>query len=654
MEESRDLQKLHNSFRYAVYVIAALDIIIHFYLNDIDNIIANKILSGFAKVAIFQDPFYTKLLLFVLICLTGIGTLSKKKKDIDVPKQIVIPVILGLLCMFGSLFFVGKGESEDILPYTNIWQLGYAFTTILGAILLSVGVDNVSKIIKSNFGKDEWNIEGESFMQETELKETPYSVNIPTQFYYQKKIHNGWLNIDVFRGIVVIGVPGSGKSFGVINPIIRQMVHKHFCICLYDFKFPDLSQIAYCHYLIEKKRNPAYKHQFKVLNLDDIEKSVRVNPLHPKYIRTLAQAQETADAMVNALKKGNVSSGGSEQFFTESAINFLSAVIFFFAKYEKGKYSSLPYIMAFLNMKYDTVFDVLFTNTEISSLLSPFVSAYEKKAFDQLEGQIGTLKIFMSKLATKESYYIFNAEEIELDIANPEHPTLLILASNPQTKNINSTLYSFVLNRVTTLLNSKENIQSAIIADECPTISIYRIEDIIATARSNKVSVVLGLQELPQFKKQYGKETADTIMSVIGNILCGAVRHKETLDWLQTLFGKKKQQGETLNIDRQKTSLSMNERLDNLIPSGKISGLNVGEMVGMLAGDSDNLMQYKTNVVHCKINLNIDEIEKEKKLYRPTPQTRVFKEDKEDFLLKYMENIKSQMEQVTQSIINNR
>lgn len=307
-----------------------------------------------------------------------------------------------------------------------------------------------------------------------------------------------------------------------------------------------------------------------MINLVDVEKSRRLNPWKPEYIKTLADASETAEGLVEALKKGD-KSGGSDQFFTQSAVNFLASCIYFFSKHEDGKYSSLPHVLAFLNLSYEEIFNTLFSEPELTSLLSPFSTAYKAKAFDQLEGQVGTLKIFISRLSTKETFWVFSGDDFDLKISDRDNPSILVLANDPGTQSIVSACYSVVINRLTRLINSKNNLPCALIIDEVPTLFIHRIENLIATARSNKVAVLMGLQELPQFKQQYGKETASTITSVVGNIISGSVRSKETLDWLERLFGKVKQTGESLSINRNKTSLSLNEKLEPLIPAGKIA-----------------------------------------------------------------------------------
>ena len=623
MQEQQHQIKIYGFLQKAVYAVVALDCASLFYL-DADIPVVSNLLKNFSKMSFFYPPINAKFATVILIGLVAVGTKAKKKKDLNIATEIVIPMILGLLMIFSSLVWqneAGNSKLPKIFPALNLYQVIYAVLSFLGAVILQMGADAISKLMQQKMGKDRWNVEEESFAQNQELVETDTSINIPYLFRYSKKINKGWVNINPFRGTMVIGTPGSGKSFGIINPAIRQMIAKGFCLCIYDFKFPDLAQIAYYHYLLKKSKDSGYEYDFHVINLNEVEKSKRVNPFKKEYIQTLAEAQEMAESMVSSLQKGGSSSGGgSDAFFTQSAINFLSSSIYFFATYEDGKYSDLPHILSFMNRSYKEIFDTLFTNEEIFSLLSPFKTAYENKAFDQLEGQVGTLKIFLSRLATKESFWVFSGDEVELKITNRENPSILILASDPGTQDINSALYSSVLNRTLRLINSKHNLPGGIIADEFPTIYIHKIDNVVATARSNKVAVLLGLQEIPQLRQFYKKEVADTISAIVGNILSGSARDKNTLEWLEKLFGKIKQKSYSQSISQQGTTTSINEKMDFMIPAGKIATLKTGEMVGMIAqGEENDTEEYKTSAMNGKINLDMKAIKQEEHNYVKMP-----------------------------------
>jgi hypothetical protein len=647
MEETREQQKLHGFLQCSIYGTVILEAVLYLYLKAPFWGFFVKPLILISHIPIYRELFYSKLFTLTLICLVSIGTLSKKKIDLDPKKHILYPLTLGLLLLFGSMWFYNR-PSGIVLPYTTWFNLAYMICSVLGALVTSLAMDNVSKMIRSGLGKDKWNVEQESFMQQVVKIETPYSVNIPMQFYYKGRVREGWINIvNPFRGTLLIGTPGSGKSYGVVNSFIRQMIAKEYCACIYDFKFPDLGKIAYYQYLLAKQQGKCKNHKFHVINLNEVEKSRRVNPWRKDYLRTLADASESAEGLVEAMKKGD-KAGGSDQFFTQSAINFLTACVYFFSKYEDGRYSSFPHVLAFLNCSYEEIFSTLFSQPELTSLLSPFRSAYQLKAFDQLEGQVGTLKIFISRLATKETFWVFSGDDFDLKISSKVNPAILILANDPSTQSTNSASYSVILNRITSLINSKGNNPVGLLIDEAPSLYTHKVENLISQARSNLSAVLLGLQELPMLNQQYGKDTAATITSVVGNILSGSVRNKDTLEWLERLMGKSMQIGEGLSIDRNKTSSSLNEKLEALIPAGKIASLNTGEMVGLIASDAEEKYtgKFETSAVNCRINLDRPEIEKEEKNYRELPVYYDFGDHKELTLLQNFFRINREVEAI--------
>ena len=659
MQEQQNQIKIYDFFQKMVYGVVTLDCLTLFFVNAKVPVISN-ILQSFSKMGVFYPPINAKLTTLVLIALVAIGTKAKKKRDLNPTKEIFVPIAIGLIMIILSLVLATGAADTSLptpIPYFNTYQIGYMILSYAGAMITQKGADSISKLMQTKIDKDRWNTEEESFDQNRELVETPTSVNIPYKFRYKKQTHQGWMNIDPFRGTMVIGVPGSGKTWGVINPAIRQLIGKGLCLCIYDFKFPSLGEIAYYHHLLKKKNDPNYKHKFHVVNLDQVEYSRRVNPFKKEYINTLAQAQEMAESMVTALQKGGGSGGGgSEAFFTQSAVNFLASTIYYFGTYEDGKYSDLPHILSFMNRSYQEIFDTLFTNEELVSLMSPFRSAYENKAFDQLEGQVGTVKIFLSRLATKESFWVFSGDEVQLKISDRTDPSILILASNPRTQDINSALYSAVLNRVISQINDKGNLYSGLIADEFPTIYIHKVDNLVATARSNEVAVMLGLQEQPQLRQFYKKEVAETISAIMGNILSGAVRDKGTLDWLEKMFGKIKQKSYSESISNQGSNMTISERMDVMIPAGKIAGLRTGEMAGMVVQGNNNATEdFKTSAIFGKINLDIKAIKEEENNYVKMPLYYSFKDSagndrKNEILMANFRRINKEVEMMINEI----
>ena len=651
MEESKELQKLYGFMQAFIYITVCIEILLFVHFPFSEQIM--PLLSKMAEIAICSNILYSKLFTFFIIMVTCIGTRSKKDLELDPTKQIIFPLIFGFIMFFGSicfLFFKEKGETS--LEWYNI---AYIILSIIGATLINSALDNISKRIKSNFMKDRFNIENESFEQSKDKVETEFSVNIPMKFFYNRKWHNGWLNIcNCFRGTFVIGTPGSGKSFSVINSFIRQHSAKGFAEVVYDFKFPELAKIAYYNYQKNKQLGKIPSNfKFNVINFSDIEYSRRINPLKREYIEILADATETAEALYESLQKGDKGSGGNSDFFKTSAVNLLAASIYFWSRYENGKYSDLPHVLAFLNQEYDVLFKVLFSEPELKSLVSPFEAAYKSGAVDQLEGQMASLKVQLSRLATKESFWVFSGNDFNLKVSDKKDPSYLIIANNPKTQSMNSALNALIINRLTRLVNTKGNYPTSIIVDECPTLYFYQLATLLSTARSNKVSICLGLQELPQLEEQYGKATAKTITSIIGNTLSGQAKAPETLDWLQKLFGKVKQVKEGVTIRRNETTINMNEQMDFVIPASKISSLQAGTLVGQVALDFGQEDNFPTAMYHCKTNLDLKKIKKEEEAYKELPKVYNFgtADNREKLLQKNFKRIYDEVETVIEQYV---
>jgi TraM recognition site of TraD and TraG/YWFCY protein len=646
MEENASQQKWYGFTIMFIYVFIALDWWMHTLSNtSIHHPIVRVLIEKLWKIPVLAHPIYSHLLVIGLIAIVSWAAKGRKDIAFEPWRQVVLPGGLGLGLISGSLLF---------LPLTTGMSLatGYGLCYLFGSILLQAGLSNLTKYIPTRLKQDIWNVEEESFEQNRTYIESRELFNIPMQFYYRLKVHNGWININPFRGLMVLGTPGSGKSESVIVPFIKQFLGKGYAMLVYDFKYPTLARIAWHHYRLHHRPGGALEHhRFHIINLDDIAYSHRINPLHARYIRSLADAGETAEAIVTALKKGEKGGGGgSDQFFTQSAINFLSSAIYFLAGHEQGKYSTLPHLLAFIAQPYEKIFKCLFSMIELNSLLSPFYSAFQKGAFDQLEGQIGTLRINISRLATKETFWVFTGDDFDLKISNP--PSVLVLANSPNSQNVNSAFFSAILLRTIRLVNEPGNHPCALVVDELPTLYMHKLDNLIATARSNKVAVVLGLQEVTQLQQLQGKETAATITSIMGSVLSGAVRSKETLDWLERMFGKVKQVSQGMNIDRSRTGINFNEKMDQLIPAAKIANQNTGELVGVVARENqDQYGPYQSNTFRCKVTLDLKQIDEEKRAYQDVPMIYQFgvDEEREAKLMANMQQIYKEVEELAVS-----
>lgn len=653
MDEDRSLKKLANIFQGVPYLYIAIETFLYLFYDFTMFSVLGPIIIKLKQVFLFEDGnlLWSKTFGFVLILAASVGTKPKKSLEIKTAQYIVFPIFMGLLFYFGAVICYAIETNFDP-DHISTLEITYLALTIIGAILIHIGADNISKVIRMGFMKDKFNVENESFQQPIKPLENDFSMNLPMSYYFNGKKRRGWFNLtNPFRGTMVIGTPESGKTFSIIIPFIKTFIEKRFTMILYDYKYPDLANVAYHRHQLNK-RLPGYFHRFHVINLNDITRSRRVNPLSPKYLSGLPQCIETAEALIQALQK-TTETQGADQFFRQSAINFLSAIFFFFSKFKDGKYSTLPHVLSFMNRSYKEIFDVLYQQAELESLLSPFKSAYQTKVYNQLEGQIGTLKINMSRLATPETYWVFSGEDFDLRISSPKSPSILVIANNPDTQNINSASNALILNRLTKLVNSKGNLPCAIVVDELPTIYFHQIQNLISTARSNKVAVMLGLQELPQLVESYGRNVAATITSVIGNVISGAVRKKETLDWLQQLFGRVKQLKKGVSITKTQTTTNLNEQMDYLIPASKIADQTTGEVVAKLASGFNQHKDNFTNLhtYNCKIEIDTVASKNEEKQYKPLPVYYQFENNKEQYkiLMQNVERINADIEYVVQS-----
>ena len=721
MEESKELQGFYKIFRSVIYV----SILLEFFEYAIDPATLDQwggilcdLHGRIKRWVIYHDGnlAYSKLATFLLICITCIGTRNKKNLEFNARKQVLYPLIIGFGLVVLSVWLYGYPmETRLYTLRLNIWL--YMLASVVGVVLVHIALDNISKFLKEGLLKDRFNFENESFEQCRELQENKYSVNIPMRYYYKGKFRKGWVNINnPFRGTWVVGTPGSGKTFSIIEPFIRQHSAKGFAMVVYDYKFPTLATKLYYHYKKNQKlgKLPAGC-KFNIINFVDVEYSRRVNPIQLKYINNLAAASETAETLLESLQKGKKEGGGgSDQFFQTSAVNFLAACIYFFCNWGKepydkdgnmliaekvqdkqtkrmiqtgrvfnsageevqpaywlGRYSDMPHILSFLNESYQTIFDVLETDNEVAPLLGPFQTALKNKAMEQLEGMIGTLRVYTSRLATKESYWIFHrdGDDFDLKVSDPKNPSYLLIANDPEMESIIGALNALILNRLVTRVNTGQgkNIPVSIIVDELPTLYFHKIDRLIGTARSNKVSVALGFQELPQLEADYGKVGMQKIITTVGNVVSGSARSKETLEWLSSdIFGKVVQLKKGVTIDRDKTSVNLNENMDSLVPASKISDMPTGWICGQTArdfvktktgsGDSMNIQEseeFKTSKFYCKTDFDMGEIKKEEAGYVPLPKFYTFKsrDERERILYKNFVQVGEDVKEMIQEVL---
>ena len=605
--------------------------------------IIDKILMNFQRTTgLFSSILWTKLFCAVFLALSCLGTKGVKEEKITWAKIWTV--------LFSGFVFFFLNWWLLVLPIGKIGTASlYIFTLSIGYICLLMGGVWMSRLLKNNLMDDVFNTENESFMQETRLMENEYSVNLPTRFYYKKKWNNGWINVvNPFRASMVLGTPGSGKSYAIVNNYIKQQIEKGFAMYIYDYKFPDLSEIAYNHLL---NHLDAYKvkPQFYVINFDDPRKSHRCNPINPAFMTDISDAYESAYTIMLNLNRSWIQKQGD--FFVESPIILLAAIIWFLKIYENGKYCTFPHAIEFLNRPYAQIFPILTSYDELANYLSPFMDAWEGGAQDQLQGQIASAKIPLSRMISPALYWVMTGDDFSLDINNPNEPKVLVVGNNPDRQNIYSAALGLYNSRIVKLINKKKQLKSSVIIDELPTIYFRGLDNLIATARSNKVAVCLGFQDFSQLTRDYGDKESKVIQNTVGNVFSGQVVG-ETAKTLSERFGKVLQQRQSMTINRNDKSTSISTQLDSLIPASKISNLTQGMFVGAVSDNFDERIDQK--IFHAEIVVDSAKVSAEMKVYQSIPTIADFKnEDGSDNLKETIEANYKGVKQEVLSLVEN-
>ena len=618
-DDLRALGKIMDFLRAVSIILAIMNVYWYCYeamrMWGVTIGVVDRILINFNRTGgLFHSILYTKLFSLLLLALSCLGTKGVKAEKMSWNR--IFTVLAVGFCLFFLNWWI------LLLPISHLGNATlYIFTMTAGYICLLMGGLWMSRLLKHNLMEDVFNNENESFMQETKLMENEYSVNLPTRFYYKKKWQRGWINVvNPFRATIVLGTPGSGKSFAVVNNYIKQQIEKGYSMYIYDFKFSDLSTIAYNH-MMNHQNGYKVKPQFYVINFDDPRRSHRCNPIHPDFMSDISDAYESAYTIMLNLNKTWVQKQGD--FFVESPIILFAAIIWYLRIYKNGKYCTFPHAIELLNRRYEDVFPILTSYPELENYLSPFMDAWQGGAMEQLAGQIASAKIPLSRMISPQLYWVMSASEFTLDINNPEEPKILCVGNNPDRQNIYGAALGLYNSRIVKLINKKGQLKSSVIIDELPTIYFKGLDNLIATARSNKVAVCLGFQDFSQLVRDYGDKEAKVVINTVGNIFSGQVVG-ETAKTLSERFGKVLQKRQSISINRQDVSTSINTQMDSLIPPSKISGLTQGMFVGSVSDNFNERIEQK--IFHAEIVVDTDKVKREESHYQPIPIINNFKD----------------------------
>ena len=649
MQQEDDLRALAKIMEFGRAVSIFL-LVVHVYVYCYPSITAwhlnleviDRILVNFNNTTgIFNCILWSKLLAVLLLAVSCLGTHGVKGEKITWPK------IYAVLVAGCALFFLNWWLLKLPLPHMANTAF-YIFTLTAGYLALLMSGLWMSRLYRHNLMEDVFNMENESFMQETRLMENEYSVNLPTRFYYKKRWNNGFVNIvNIFRASMVIGTPGSGKSYAIVNSYIRQLIAKGFAIYIYDYKFDDLSTIAY-NSLLKNMDKYEVKPRFYVINFDDPRRSHRCNPINPEFMTDISDAYEASYTIMLNLNRTWIEKQGD--FFVESPIILLAAIIWYLKIYKNGIYCTFPHAVELLNKPYSDLFTILTSYPELENYLSPFMDAWKGNAQDQLQGQIASAKIPLTRMISPQLYWVMTGNDFSLDINNPKEPKLLCVGNNPDRQNIYSAALGLYNSRIVKLINKKKQLKCAVIIDELPTIYFRGLDNLIATARSNKVGVLLGFQDFSQLTRDYGEKESKVIQNTVGNIFSGQVVG-ETAKTLSERFGKVLQQRQSVSINRQDVSTSINTQLDSLIPASKIANLSQGTFVGAVADNFDERIEQK--IFHAEIVVDHTKISAEEKAYQKIPVINDFKDrNGNDIMMQQIQRNYDQIKADAQAIIN--
>jgi uncharacterized membrane protein YgdD (TMEM256/DUF423 family) len=610
-ENEQGLRKILDFTRFASIFI----LLLHFYYYcyaafkhwEIKSMITDRLMTNIMHTGVFSNQYTSKFLAIGLLVISLLGAQGKKDEKINW-KAVTAYLLIGLILFFGSKILLSLNYTVEKIAII------YMAVTGIGYLLMLAGGNLLSRLISLNLSNDIFNSLNETFPQEERFLSNEYSINLPARYNLKSRVRKSWINIiNPFRGLLVIGSPGSGKSWFVIQHVIKQHIEKGFAMFVYDFKYDDLSKIVY-NWLQQNKHKYSVTPSFYVINFDNLSVSHRCNPLDPNTMNDITDATESARTILLGLNREWINKQGD--FFVESPINFVTAIIWFLRKYADGKYCTLPHVIELMQFDYEELFPVLNTQPEIEVLVNPFMTAYQNDAMEQLEGQVASAKIGMARLASPQLYWVLSGNDFTLDINNPKHPKIVCVGNNPEKQQIYGAVLSLYISRLVRQVNKKGMLKCSLVFDEFPTIYFNNMDSLIATARSNKVATTLAMQDFSQLKKDYGKEQADVIVNITGNIISGQVMG-ETSKLLSERFGKIMQDRQSISVNRTDTSISHSKQLDSAIPASKIAALSSGEFVGLVADNPDEKIKLK--MFHAEIINDVGKLNEEVSRYKDIP-----------------------------------
>lgn len=602
------------------------------------HVVTNNILNNIHRTGLFGNFHKAKFLALGFLALSLLGVKAKKGEEFNYRLAIAY-LITGLTLYFisGLLFWLKASNTVLALSYMAVTTLGFIFFLTGGTLLF--------RIIKKKLSSDVFNTVNETFPQEERKLENKYSVNLPTRYRLKNQERDGWINIiNGFRGgVLLMGLPGSGKTL-IAKEILKQQIAKGYALFIHDFKYPDLTKVAYNHFLRNKHR---YKvpPTFHILNFENVQE--RCNPLLPGSINSITDAASASRAILLGLNQEWIDQQGD--FWVESSISFITALIWFLRIYQDGKYCTLPHVIELAQTPLDKLFTILMTEPTLEVIATPFVRAYEEDAGKQLIGQISGAAISLGTLASEKLYYVLSGDDFTMAINDPKAPKIVCIANNPQVSNVYCAVISLYLNTLQKLLKEQEEQPCGILLEEFANISWHNADKFLSICRSYLVNVTLVIQDASQLILHYGEKQANVILSMVGNIISGQVTGDSSKS-LSERFGKIMQDRQSLTINSSDTSVSKSKQLDYAIPQSTISGLSAGEVVGMVADNPDQRIPQK--MFHSQLQHDFAALKKEEAGYEPLPDEQQEQKIIRETFLRVKREVKAIVEDEMDRITN--
>lgn len=600
-------------------LIAIAVLLIHCYYNcyaafeawQLTSKISDQVLRNISNTGLLNGFMKSKLIALVFLLLSVLGVKGRKSEKLNYRTAFAY-LLTGLLLYLTSGFIL----YISTMPVTTV-AIAYISITGIGFILVLTGGGLLTRIIKNKLKPDVFNKGNETFPQEERLITNAYSLNLPARYRLKSQTRDSWINfVNARRSILIMGSPGSGKSYFIIENFIRQITEKGMALFVFDHKFPELTTLTYNCFLKHRNKYPKGTAYYSI-NFTNPELSHQCNPIHPATLFSLTHAIESSKSLLLSMNRSWSNRQGD--FFIESPINLLAAVIWFLRKYQDGIYCTLPHAIELLHVELEKLFTVLNTETEISTLINPFIQLYKDGDMETLSNQVVSVKIPLGRISSPEFYYVLSGDDFSLDINNPAKPKIFCLGNDPKSQEALAPIMSLYVDRLNKIINQPGCYPCAQVCDEFAFIRATSVLETISSGRSNNIITVIALQDYSQLKLKYSKEEAEVIFNITGNVISGQVSG-ETAKLLSERFAKTFQERESISINSSDTSISRSKQLEVAIPASTISSLSSGEFVGLVADNPDEIIELKT--FHSMIVNDDAAIKREKRNYLPLPVVR--------------------------------